>query len=165
MTMAPCTLRTDCVRTLGHAGGCNYELEASGGAIEPSSDSAKAERWESDAEGVWLVTSDGQRTRCQPVLTYAGPLTRGVLELVYSERVRQDKLRDGGRFPNTLADPGMSDLGRITALGEEYGEACEALQEAIGSVNNLKGAELRKELIQLAAVAVAWVEYLEMRGQ
>jgi len=41
-------------------------------------------------------------------------------------------------------------------LGEEFGEACEA---ALMEVDT----ELRKELIQVAAVAVNWIESIDSR--
>jgi len=48
-------------------------------------------------------------------------------------------------------------------LGEEYGEVCqEVLRMDFGKKD---AADLRKELIQVAAVAVAWIECLERRGR
>lgn len=45
-------------------------------------------------------------------------------------------------------------------LGEEYGEACqEMLRNHFGNKDNL--SELREELIQVAAVAVAIVEHVD----
>lgn len=60
-----------------------------------------------------------------------------------------------------------------TILGEEYGEACKAVlynkytpyatteHDALGRAYEARVALLRKELIQVAAVAVAWVEALD----
>lgn len=42
-------------------------------------------------------------------------------------------------------------------LGEEYGEVCEAWLER-------DTASLREELVQVAAVAVAWIEELDNGG-
>lgn len=66
------------------------------------------------------------------------------------ERVRQDR-RWG---PQRQHSPEHW----LAILGEEYGEACEAALE--GDL-----AALRKELIQVAAVAVAASENLEREGE
>lgn len=48
-------------------------------------------------------------------------------------------------------------------LGEEYGELCEAINETIFNNGTDRGgyANMRKEAIQVAAVAVAFLEFLE----
>lgn len=48
-------------------------------------------------------------------------------------------------------------------LGEEYGELCEAINETIFDNGTDKGGykQMRKEAIQVAAVAVAFAEYLD----
>lgn len=47
-------------------------------------------------------------------------------------------------------------------LGEEYGEVCEAMNRVIWGDNKAKAQnDLRMELIQCAAVCVAWVECLD----
>ena len=84
-----------------------------------------------------------------------------VLADVGAERERQVRLRDAGRFRYTLADAGMSDMERLAALMEEVGEAARALLERNGAVNDKHGGELRKELVQIAAVCVAWVERID----
>ena len=80
---------------------------------------------------------------------------------IAAERARQEALKRSGRFRWTLADADMPDADRLAALGEEYGEVCRALLEAHGEVADVHGKELRKELIQVAAVVVAWVERLD----
>lgn len=87
--------------------------------------------------------------------------TARVLRDVMIERARQDNLKAAGRFQYTCADPGMVDVDRVACLGEEFGEACRALLESRHAANDVHGKDLRKELIQVAAVAVAWVEYLD----
>jgi hypothetical protein len=78
-----------------------------------------------------------------------------VFDDISEERVRQDALRDAGKFPWTYADvaPFPPSPG-VGPLGEEFGEVCRAVCE--GDVANL-----REELIQLAACCVAWVEGID----
>lgn len=77
------------------------------------------------------------------------------------ERERQEDLKAAGKFTFTLADP--ADCGNKSAvLGEEFGEVCcAALNVAGSSTDGPERGDLRKELIQLAACAVAWVEALD----
>lgn len=84
--------------------------------------------------------------------------TKQILAEVNAERVRQDLLKQGGRFKHTFADLEMSNTDRLTALCREFGEVAEAI--------NYTGAgkcrdNLREELIQVAACCVAWVEGLD----
>lgn len=73
-----------------------------------------------------------------------------VLQEVLKERLRQVKQWGRQRHPE-------GDWALI--LGEEYGEACQsALQQKPGDHRDLRG-----ELIQVAAVAVAWIEDLDTR--
>lgn len=75
--------------------------------------------------------------------------TASVLFDVAEERERQDATwnRSPGVWPG-------SDGEKVAVLGEEFGEVCRALLEAEGP------ERLRAELIQVAAVAVAWAETL-----
>jgi hypothetical protein len=75
---------------------------------------------------------------------------------IIAERVRQDALRDAGKFPWTLADDHVQSRPweGVVPLGEEFGEVCRALMDGTR-------AELRAELIQLAACCVAWVEGID----
>lgn len=85
-----------------------------------------------------------------------------ILIEVGAERARQDQLKAAGRFAKTCADP-MTNGARLAVLGEEFGEVCRAMLE-IGEGGEVSydkhGKDLRKELIQVAAVCVAWVEGL-----
>jgi len=112
--------------------------------------------------------------------------TQRIMQAVYDERVRQEALKASGKFRWTCADNDfqqVTDGGRserrvsITnsekgvVLGEEFGEAMtEVVEEIIGRDRGDEEHEaksrsnLRKELIQVAAVAVAWVESLDARG-
>lgn len=69
-----------------------------------------------------------------------------VLRDILHERRRQDK--------KWGADRNLDDYHWAAILGEEFGEVCEA------SLDSLE-VGLRNELIQVAAVAVAWIECLD----
>lgn len=86
--------------------------------------------------------------------------TEIALREVRTERYRQEQLKHEGRFRYTCADKELTNAERAVILGEEFGEACRAVLEAGDVVNDKHGAQLRKELIQVAAVAVAWIEAL-----
>ena len=86
------------------------------------------------------------------------------VRLVIHERERQEVRKAEGRFQYTCADDGMTNYEKIVVLMEEVGEAAqEALvldghRQARGALGTEEG--LRKELIQVAAVAVAHIEAL-----
>lgn len=83
---------------------------------------------------------------------------------VREERRRQQELKEAGRFLYTCADLEMTDVQRGLVVGEEYGEVCRAVLNFDGLANDPGKANLmvlRKELVQLAAVTVAWVEALD----
>jgi hypothetical protein len=73
-----------------------------------------------------------------------------VLGLVERERARQELLKREGRFPATCADD-VSDLRRLAQLVND---------EADGKPRPEHLAHLRAELVQVAAVCVAWREAL-----
>jgi hypothetical protein len=80
------------------------------------------------------------------------------------ERARQEELKLQGKFPFTCADDGITDCQRYTVLGEEFGEVGHELNERIGVLTASPDVEkLRAELIQVAAVAVAWIENIDSR--
>ena len=86
------------------------------------------------------------------------------LASVMMERGRQEQRKDEGRFLYTCADEGLTHAERFTILGEEVGEvAREALtNNGRRLARDTEGTDvaLYKELAQVAAVAVAWMEYL-----
>jgi len=91
-----------------------------------------------------------------------------ILEDVRDERCRQEALRAQGKFPATCATVGeneMSDDRCMTVLGEEVGEVAKELNErdiALGKLHPMRPInKLRAELIQVAAVTVAWVERID----
>lgn len=76
--------------------------------------------------------------------------TYNILKLIQLERGRQEALKQAGKFQFTCADT-VSDWKKLPILLEEVGEVAKAMNEDdfIGIV---------KELIQVAAVCVAWLE-------
>ena len=96
-------------------------------------------------------------------LTY----TERVLNLVAHERDRQEQRKAAGRFRFTCADAGpgsMSNAEKLTVLVEEVGEVAREVltQDGRRLARDTVGTRqaLRAELIQVAAVAVAWAEAL-----
>lgn len=66
---------------------------------------------------------------------------------LWNERERQESMRDAGTI-----GPVDTDGERLAVLVEEVGEVARAMNDGKG---------LREELIQVAAVAVAWVEAID----
>lgn len=103
-----------------------------------------------------------------------------VLDEVADERMRQEQLKASGKFLWTCADNvalrqrverAITEPEKLAVLGEEFGEVCkEVVEEIIASDRHLPSFEaearskLRKELLEVAAVCVAWVESLDARG-
>lgn len=81
---------------------------------------------------------------------------KDVLLAVRIERTRQERLVESGKFPYTCADQSAPDAYKLAVLVEEVGEVAKALLVNTGD----KGAsgDLREELVEVAAVAVAWAE-------
>ena len=52
----------------------------------------------------------------------------------------------------------MSSAEKLTVLAEEFGEVAHEVNEGIGEGREVNIDKLRKELVQTAAVASAWVE-------
>lgn len=101
---------------------------------------------------------------------------RAALGDVIRERQRQEEIgarkRARGIDWRSCADPDMEggDLARFAVLGEEVGEVARALLERgfvpkhlVGEVDPIGDPELRAEIVQVAAVAVAWVEAIDAR--
>jgi len=90
------------------------------------------------------------------------------LESVASERARQEALREAGRFQYTPASHGVSDLQCFAMLAEELGEVARQTltqpDDAIAYDTAGSREDLRGELIQVAAIATAWVERLDRAG-
>jgi hypothetical protein len=85
-----------------------------------------------------------------------------VLDRIDIERIRQENLREAGRFTHTAASNGISEADRLAILTEEVGEvAGEVLGFSGLAADRGDGGRLRKEVLHVASVAVAWLEYLE----
>ncbi len=80
-----------------------------------------------------------------------------ISQRVLFERGRQDRLKSEGRFRHTLDDnPGYTDEERLIALLEEVTEVGKAIMGEKGHI--IDGGDIEKELIQVAALAFAWLE-------
>lgn len=82
---------------------------------------------------------------------YQPRLMESVCSEIKDERWRQECKVQTGKIPWDCADPSVDDDRKLAVLGEEFGEVARALIEGDG---------LRDELIQAAAVALAWAESL-----
>ena len=74
------------------------------------------------------------------------------LTLVLDERARQEKLYATGELDWIASRPECPNDLRLAALVEEIGEVARAYQ------NGAEGKDLQTELVQVAAVALAWLE-------
>jgi|SRR6185503_19744704 len=103
------------------------------------------------------------------VTVEVGLLTAAVLVDVRAERARQEAIglrkRALGIDWRSCADPDMAggDGTRFLVLGEEVGEVANAVLETGSGEQGVTDAELRAELVQVAAVAIAWVEAIDVR--
>lgn len=91
--------------------------------------------------------------------------TAEALQEIVAERFRQEALRDAGKFQHTCASPHLSNDRRLVILAEELGEVARAvceLGEYVGPTSAVEYREmhlnLQAELVQVAAVCVAWLE-------
>lgn len=75
---------------------------------------------------------------------------------VDQERQRQHDLwdREGEWGRGDCSSPDVEPIVKVAVLAEECGEVAAAVLQKVGDV------DLRRELIQVAAVAVAWLEAL-----
>lgn len=90
-----------------------------------------------------------------------------ILDLINAERDRQDSLVAEGRLPWNCSNPDIDDDHKLAPLTEEVGEVAKALLW-IGEPDafdlDFRRLELRDELVQVAAVSVAWLESFDARG-
>ncbi len=81
-----------------------------------------------------------------------------IRELIYAE-VDAERDRQDEKFG--LADPsvlsGDNEWKKLAVLGEEYGEIARALLEHSFGADTIEHIE--QELVQVAAVAIAWLEF------
>lgn len=89
-----------------------------------------------------------------------------ILDMVATERGRQEFLKTQGKFAYTCADAEMTHSECMTVLAEEAGEVAHEVNEGIGPDRYVDKRRLLKELIETAAVSVAWAEkvHAEIEG-
>lgn len=83
-----------------------------------------------------------------------------IFSAIADERERQERLKAVGKFVYSCADREIPHIECYLVLAEEVGEVAHELNETIGGHRPLDKAKLTKELIQSAAVIVAWLEKL-----
>lgn len=94
------------------------------------------------------------------MIRYVTEVQGRILQDIADERRRQDTLKAQGRFPHTCADSmPAGDLKRFAVLAEELGEVARVVNDA--SDGNVDVPHLREELIQVAAVVLAWCEWID----
>ena len=84
-----------------------------------------------------------------------------VMDEVHTEIDRQDDLARAGKFGGTHVMPGGTDLERLAVLAEEFGEASIEVCKGIEVGKQVRRPGLRDELIQTAAVCLAWVAAID----
>ena len=85
-----------------------------------------------------------------------------IFRLISAERWRQDELKAMGKFKKTCADD-MGNGARLAVLTEEVGEVARAVLEKGlegEEAHDKTGTDIQKELVQVAAVCLAWLESL-----
>jgi hypothetical protein len=108
-------------------------------------------------------------------------MTNPIYTQIAMERSRQEELKRSGKFLWTCASSGVSYEKKLAVLGEEFGEVSNLVVEhgiatdkyaADPSLQSMPAhrqdhfrKELIKELIQVVAVCVAWVEALDSEGE
>jgi hypothetical protein len=104
-------------------------------------------------------------------------VTDQIIHAIVAERLRQEKLKAQGKFTFTCADSAVPYTENLAVLAEEFGEVAKEVTEHIitqkkyARDENLKmmpphreeyfRQNMIKELIQVAAICVAWCERLE----
>lgn len=80
---------------------------------------------------------------------------------IADERRKQELFKQTGRFKFSCADLEIAQSERLAVLAEEFGEVAREIAETIGGHAPLNRTNLRKKLVQTAAVCVAWLEGLD----
>ncbi len=90
------------------------------------------------------------------------PTREALFARLDAERHRQEQLKRAGRFKHTAADREISHKDRLAILAEEFGEVAGAVVQLSGLSNDRQASEadLQRELVQVAAVCLAWLEGL-----
>lgn len=92
------------------------------------------------------------------------PLLMEVFARVAQERARQRDLLLLGRINFDCASPIVSPDRKLRVLVEEVGEVAKAIDDLETVKSRIRLDNLRAELVQVAAVAVAWLESLEVKS-
>jgi hypothetical protein len=93
-------------------------------------------------------------------------LPRPILERIWIERLRQKDLFRIGKIGFDCASPIVSDDRKLRVLVEELGEIAQEIDAAeFGDNKKQARLRLRTELIQVAAVAIAWLKSFEKDPQ
>jgi NTP pyrophosphatase (non-canonical NTP hydrolase) len=87
------------------------------------------------------------------LVTPSLPLNVRIFLEIVEERRRQDFLKSQGKFTHTCADAMPASM-KLAVLAEEFGEVARAVCER-------DYANLREDLVQVAAVSLAWLEALD----
>lgn len=126
------------------------------------------------AKGVGLLAADvlSGETYLTPLLLRLGAHAIGWLEIIigpcedaiqriHAERDRQNELFAEGKISFTCASRTADPRRKLRALVEQVGEVAEAIDEMGQHYKKVRCAHLAEELVQVAAVCVAWLEALE----
>lgn len=113
--------------------------------------------------GVEIESVDDGEPEPEDAVAHIAPLDAGVvldaaLEACH-EVDRQDELARAGKFGGTHILPGGPDDARLRVLVEEIGEVAEELNEIDFEASDR--GRVRDELVQTAAVAIAWIAAID----
>jgi NTP pyrophosphatase (non-canonical NTP hydrolase) len=86
------------------------------------------------------------------------------LDAVRIERFRQERLKAEGRFKHTLDEASLTEAEKHACIAEELGEVARNVLARAGRVTDgdRTSEALHKELVQVAALSVAWLESLKL---
>jgi len=95
-------------------------------------------------------------------VVYRGGRIR-IFEAINRERARQETLKAAGKFKYTCADSNMLSSEKYLVLAEEVGEVARAVLNLQNFAFDYSAdlGKVREELIQVAAVSVAWLEFID----
>lgn len=77
---------------------------------------------------------------------------------IYND-INAERLRQQGLFPGASVSDDIGDLTRLMVLTEEAGEVAKAVRSTL--YPRREPPNLREELIQVAAISVGWVEWID----
>lgn len=86
-----------------------------------------------------------------------------IFKAILRERARQETLKAAGKFKYTCADSNMLSSEKYLVLAEEVGEVARAVLNLQNFAFDYSAdlGKVREELIQVAAVSVAWLEFID----